>query len=105
MISKADVSGLTAEQKRKRKILDAAKDTRPITERLFSLHCEMLAKGWQDIMHAPKDGTEIEVVEMGSTGIHKAIWHSLEHDSLNNCGCFFVDGDWPSRPTYWRPIK
>lgn len=55
--------------------------------------------GFQQIMYAPTDGTEIEVIELGSSGIHKA--HHMDSG-------FWVasHGDlWPSRPVLWRKIK
>lgn len=58
--------------------------------------------GWKEMMHAPKDGTEIEVIELGSTGIHRAVW--VETGPTKHDGDWFVgpDGDC-SNPVLWRP--
>lgn len=52
--------------------------------------------GWQEAMYAPRDGTEFECIEVGSTGIHRVSW------LLNG---FLIDGDWPTRFILWRPLK
>jgi hypothetical protein len=56
--------------------------------------------GWNDPIYCPKDGSEFDVVEAGSTGIHKA-HYSGEWPS----GSWWIAeaGDlWPSRPTLYR---
>lgn len=52
--------------------------------------------GWREARSAPK-GEPLEVIEMGSTGIHKA--------DQDEQGRFWVyDGDiWPSCPILFRP--
>lgn len=108
MPSADDTAGMRHDQKRKAKVLSAMHDQRPLPERLFSLWGEFRAAGWQDMTYAPKDGTEIELVEMGSAGIFKARWHSFEHDSLGICGSWFgFDGgqEYPMRGVMWRAIK
>ncbi len=72
---------------------------------LWEAYNKLRTLGWQDMMYAPRDGTPIEVVEIGSTGIHQAVWVSFDCDRLNICGSFFVDCEWPSRPLLWRPVK
>lgn len=66
-------------------------------------------EGWNDIAYAPKDGEEIEVLEIGSTGIHKARWHCFggpdDRPNWARQGCFFIeDADdlWPSDPILFR---
>lgn len=56
--------------------------------------------GWSDPQYCPKDGSEFDVVEAGSTGIHRA--HYLGEWPTG--GWFVADaGDyWPSRPTLYR---
>lgn len=96
-------------RKRARRAAAATVDKRPAIERLASVYMGLRNEGWREIMYAPKDGTEIEVIECGSTGIHRARWHSFKCDhSLRNCGCFFIAeaGDlWPSHPILFREIK
>lgn len=72
---------------------------------MFEAWTRLKSCGWQDMMYAPHDGTDIEVIEMGSTGIHTAAWISFKHEPLDMCGAFFVDGNWPSHPLLWRPVK
>lgn len=106
--AREDTAGTAYERKRDNKILAAAEDKRPLVERLYSLWGEMKAAGWQDMVYAPHDGTEVELIEMGSTGIFKAAWVSFGHDPLDTCGCFFgPDGRdvWPMRGVMWRPVK
>lgn len=56
--------------------------------------------GWNDAVYCPKDGTEFDVIEAGSTGIHRCFysgewpngyWLIAEADDL-----------WPSRPILYR---
>lgn len=59
--------------------------------------------GWSEACYCPKDGSEFEVIEAGSSGIHVA-HYSGEWPK----GCWWIhsDGDlWPSRPILWRPIQ
>lgn len=75
---------------------------RRVIEQLHDAYMKLRANGWREIIYCPKDGTVFEVLEAGSTGIHKChyagewptgIWWT--HDS----------GDlWPSRPILFRPI-
>ena len=56
--------------------------------------------GWREAMYCPKDGTEFEVIEAGSTGIH-----SCHYSGEWPKGCYLVhsDGDlWPSTPILFR---
>jgi len=76
--------------------------------RLFVAFFDLKCAGWREIMYAPKDGREIEVIECGSTGIHRAQWHAFDKqedppDWVSD-GCFFIDGNWPSHPILFREI-
>jgi hypothetical protein len=74
--------------------------------RLYSAYRDLLAAGWREAMYAPKDGTEIEIIEMGSTGIHKVAWCSFGHKPLDSCGCFFGGAEgYPSHPVLYRLIN
>lgn len=56
--------------------------------------------GWREAIYCPKDGSEFEVIEAGSTGIHRC--HS---DGKWPTGHWWIlaDGDlWPSRPILFR---
>lgn len=52
--------------------------------------------GWRNMMYAPKDRT-IEIIELGSTGIHRVRWAEFT---------FFTEDDegWPTHPVLWREV-
>lgn len=59
--------------------------------------------GWRDACYCPKDGSTFEVIEAGSTGIHRA-----HYEGEWPTGTWWVheDGDlWPSRPILFRLIQ
>lgn len=73
---------------------------------LYAAYTALRKDGWRDVIYAPKDGTEIEIIELGSTGIHKVSWQSFDHQPLDSCGRFFGSAeDFPSHPVLWRPIE
>lgn len=56
--------------------------------------------GWNDAVYCPKDGTEFDAIEAGSTGIHRCYY-----DGEWPKGHWWIaeDGDlWPSRPILYR---
>lgn len=56
--------------------------------------------GWNDPIYCPKDGSHFDVIEVGSTGIHRA-----RYEGEWPTGNWWVEeaGDlWPSRPTLYR---
>jgi len=58
--------------------------------------------GWKEAIYCPKDGTVFEVIEAGSSGIHKC-----HYDGEWPKGAWWVhsSGDlWPSRPILFRLI-
>lgn len=66
---------------------------------IFKAYVNLQKAGWQDAMYAPRNGKEFEVIELGSTGIHRAVhFNDTEHGA-------WIDGDWPSRPLLIRRIK
>lgn len=67
-----------------------------------SAHARLKELGWNDAIYCPKDGTVFEVIEAGSTGIHKCVY---EGEWPNGHWWIVEDGDMsPSRPTLWRPL-
>lgn len=101
-----DVAGEAHKSKQRIRASAHATDERPAIDRLYSAYRDLLAHGWQDAMYAPKDGTEIEIIEMGSTGIHKVAWASFDHKPLDSCSCFFGDAEgYPSHPVLFRKLK
>lgn len=58
--------------------------------------------GWRDACYCPKDGSTFEVIEAGSTGIHRAHY---EGEWPKGTWWIHEDGDlWPSRPILFRLI-
>lgn len=58
--------------------------------------------GWGNATYCPKDGSEFEVIEPGSSGIHRCIYRGEWPD-----GKWWIlhDGDMsPSRPVLWRRV-
>ena len=56
--------------------------------------------GWSEAMFCPKDGSSFDVIEAGSTGIHRA-----HYDGDYPKGAFWIEdaGDlWPSTPILFR---
>jgi hypothetical protein len=59
--------------------------------------------GWREAMYCPKDGTEFDAIEAGSTGIH-ACHYQGEWAS----GSWWISdgGDlWPAHPILYRPTE
>lgn len=59
--------------------------------------------GWSEAIYCPKDGSEFEVIEAGSTGVHRCVyWGEWPSGSWWILG----DGDmYPSRPVLYRQIS
>lgn len=58
--------------------------------------------GWKEAMYCPKDGQMFEVIEPGSTGVHKC-----NYDGEWPTGSYWVHSEgglWPSRPLLFRPL-
>ncbi len=55
--------------------------------------------GWQDPIYAPKDGSPLDIIELGSTGVHRGYYEG----EWPTGSWWIVDGDiWPSRPALAR---
>jgi hypothetical protein len=51
--------------------------------------------GWKDPVYAPKDGSHLDLIEPGSTGIHQGAYTGKWP---NGSWWIYDDGCWPSRP-------
>ena len=65
---------------RKRKRAELMPDERAAIDMMFMAWQRLKELGWNDIVYSPKDGSEFDVIEPGSTGIFT---------------CTYL-GDWPS---------
>ena len=75
-------------------------DERSAIRMMRDAHTRLTDMGWKDPIYCPKDGSTFEVIEPGSTGIHKCIymgeWPKGSWWALDN-------GDmYPSRPVLFR---
>jgi hypothetical protein len=70
--------------------------------KLFEAWQELKKLGWIEphYFHWPPAHTEFEVIELGSTGIHRAVKFSPDVSD-----CAWVDRDWPSNPFLVREVK
>lgn len=69
---------------------------------LFTAYQRLRELGWRDAIYCPKDGSWFEVIEVGSTGIHRC-----RYEGTWPTGRWWVadGGDlWPSYPCLWRPL-
>ena len=100
--SEADrVFALVEEQQAKRTA--AMPDEAAAIRQLFEAHTRLCELGWRPAIYCPKDGSWFEVIEAGSTGIHRCQYTGEWPD-----GSWWIEGDgdlYPSRPILWRPIK
>ncbi len=70
---------------------------------LADVHRRLKQLGWNDPIYCPKDGSPLDVIEIGSTGIHRARYEG----EWPKGGWWIEDaGDlWPSRPTMARTAR
>lgn len=83
-------------QRRAEKLPDVETALRAMGEAYFRLQ----ELGWRDATYCPKDGSPFEVIEAGSTGIHRAHYQGTWPN-----GTWWVEdeGDlYPSRPILFR---
>ena len=77
-------------------------DDRTAINLLTDAHHRLKELGWREAMYCPKDGTVFEVIEAGSSGIHRCHYQG---DWPNGRWWVHADGDLcPSSPVLFRPI-
>jgi hypothetical protein len=79
---------------------DLMPDEHAAIRMMFEAQQRLKELGWNDAVHCPKDGSEFDAIEPGSTGIHRC-HYSGEWPS----GGWWIsdEGDlWPSRPVLYR---
>jgi hypothetical protein len=75
-------------------------DERAAILQMFEAVQRLKELGWNDAIYCPKDGSEFDAIEAGSTGIHRC-----HYDGEWPNGHWWVadNGDlWPSRPILFR---
>jgi hypothetical protein len=68
---------------------------------MFAAFQRLNELGWRDAIYCPKDGSSFDVIEAGSTGIHRA-----HYEGEWPKGGWWIEADddlWPSRPILYRP--
>lgn len=82
---------------------ERAADMPTVDDALSEMHrafVRLTELGFRRMGSAPKDGTWVEIVEPGTTGIFPA--------QMDDKGRWWVEahGDlWPGRPALWRPME
>jgi hypothetical protein len=66
---------------------------------MSNAHSRLMELGWRDATYAPADGSDLELIEVGSTGIH------LGYRDTDRCFWIVDDDVWPSRPVLWRAVQ
>ena len=62
--------------------------------------------GWQNAIYAPKDGRPLELIEFGSSGIHKGHCREVPPSDFPMKWFWILDDDmWPSKPILYREPK
>lgn len=64
---------------------------------LHDAYTRLKELGWRDAIYCPKDGTEFQVIEAGSTGIHNCAYLG-EWPT----GGWYINGEDPLRPILFR---
>ncbi len=88
-----------AEAAREKRAADMPDDKAAI-EAMSSAHYRLTELGWRGAIYCPKDGSSFEVIEPGSSGIHRAHYSG---EWPTGSWLIEADGDlWPSRPCLFR---
>lgn len=100
-LSKADAECLwRACEDAERRAAEEMPDEEAALRVMARAHGRLLKLGWRDAIYCPKDGTEFEAIEVGSTGIHRCIYLGKWP---RGSWWIIADGDmWPSRPILFR---
>ena len=87
-------AAMKAKAERAERLPDEAACLRAMTD----AHHRLKELGWRDASYAPANDSPLELIESGSTGIHRG-----HRDAERR---FWIEGDgdlWPSRPVLFRP--
>lgn len=90
-------AAVEADKKKRHELMP---DEKSAIEMMFSAWQRLKELGWNDAIYCPKDGSEFDAIEAGSTGIH-----NCNYIGEWPTGHFLLfDGHdvWPSRPILFR---
>jgi hypothetical protein len=94
---------LRASDEAKARRIEQMPDEQSAIHALFSAYLRLKELGWKDAIYCPKDGTLFDVLEAGSTGIHRC-----RYDGEWPTGHWWIVGDddlYPSLPVLFRADK
>lgn len=91
------MAALEAADKRRAELMP---DERSAIRMMFEARQRLMERGWNDAIYCPKDGTEFDAIEAGSTGIHRCHYSG----EWPTGGWWIADhGDlYPARPVLYR---
>lgn len=92
LIAAADAAG--------RRRAELMPDEQAAIRMMFEARQRLMELGWNDAIYCPKDGSEFDAIEPGSTGIHRCHYRG---EWPNGHWHIASDGDlYPSRPVLYR---
>ena len=95
----ADALWASAEAEKEKRHADMPTE-RDAIQQLWAAQKRLKELGWQNPIYAPKDGSPLDIIELGSTGIHRGHYEGKWPDG----SWWIADGDlWPCRPALARP--
>lgn len=93
-----EASAIYAEAKRQQAEREAKyPDEASAIRAMFDGYTRLKQMGWREANYAPTDGSMLDVIEPGSTGIHLATRDTQRHFWIHD------DDTWPSTPCLFRP--
>lgn len=96
--SEADAIWAAVEAERERREREMP-DEQSAIQRLWDAQYRLKDFGWKDPVFAPKDGSPLDIIELGSTGIHRGHYEG----EWPTGGWWVYDEDvYPSRPALAR---
>ena len=73
---------------------------------MFESYQRLKELGWNDAVYAPSDRTPLDMIEIGSTGVHSGYCERRPPSLIANKWFWILDDDaWPSHPILYRAKK
>jgi hypothetical protein len=100
-LTRAEADAIMAKvEKAQQDRVERMPDERSAIKAMFEAWLRLKELGWREAIYCPKDGTPFEVIEAGSTGIHRCVY---EGEWPKGSWWILEDGDMsPSRPVLFR---